>query len=89
MMTKTLLMLPVTVGLLAGCASSDNMQTPQASGDCTNLSGAPLVECQKTIQPASRTGNTVDEGRMMKLINPPPVNGRAGNVGNGGHQAAR
>jgi hypothetical protein len=79
MMTKTLFALPVTLALLAGCASTNNTQSPQANANCTNLSGAALVECQKEVQPTASTGST------FKMVKPKPVNGKA--AGNGGHAA--
>src|ERR1044072_6423621 len=72
MMTKTLFILPVTLALLAGCASSSDTQSPQASANCSNLSGAALVECQKEVQPTSSTGST------FKMVKPKPVNGKTG-----------
>ena len=82
MMTKTLFVLPLALAILAGCAGSNNTQTqsPQASADCSNLSGAALVECQKSVQPASATG-----AAPFKMIKPKPANGKA--AGNGGHNA--
>jgi hypothetical protein len=53
---KTILILPLAVALLAGCASSDNTrQSPQAQANCSHLSGAALLECQKSAEPASRS----------------------------------
>jgi hypothetical protein len=82
MMTKTFLVVPVALALLAGCASSNYTQSPQASADCTNLSGAALVECQKQVQPTSSTGST------FKMVKPKPVNGKTGGAGAGGHNAS-
>lgn len=66
MMTKTLFVLPFALALVAGCASSSDPQSSQASADCSNLSGSALVECQKSIQPASMQKKTpVDMSRIM------------------------
>lgn len=81
-MTKTLLVLPVALALLAGCASSNDTQSPQASADCSSLSGAAAVDCQRDIQPVSATGDT------FKMVKPKPVNGKSGGAGAGGHHAS-
>ena len=62
---KTILILPLAVALLAGCASPDNSrQSPQAQANCSNLSGTALLECQRKIEPASRTGDS--DFKMVK-----------------------
>ena len=74
---KTFLIVPVAVALLAGCASSDNTrQPPQATANCSNLSGAALLECQKRAEPASR-----DVDPDFKMVKPKARNGNFGAMG--------
>lgn len=80
MNTKTLLILPVAIALLAGCASSnDTRQSSQSSANCDTLTGAALAACQKNIEPASRTADDT-----FKMVKPKPTNGAfRGGMGNG------
>ncbi len=80
MNTKTLLILPFAIAVLAGCASSnDTRQAPQANAACVNLSGSAYLECQKKVEPAARSAD--DDFKMVK---PKPVNGNfRGGMGNG------
>jgi uncharacterized lipoprotein YajG len=82
-MMKSLFVLPFALAILAGCAGSNDTQTqsPQASTDCSNLSGAALVECQKQVEPTSQTGIA-----PFKMVKPKPANGKA--AGSGGHNAS-
>jgi len=81
MNSKTLLILPIAIALLAGCAGSNDAsrQSPQSSADCSTLTGAALVACQKNIEPAARTGDDT-----FKMVKPKPANGNfRGGMGNG------
>jgi hypothetical protein len=81
---KKLLILPVAIALLAGCAASNDSsrQTPQANAACADLSGSAYLECQKRVAPATRSADDT-----FKMVKPKPANGgfRGGmNNGSGG-----
>jgi hypothetical protein len=78
MSTKMLLILPLAVASLAGCAGSDTSQpSSQTSLQCANLSGAAYLECQRNIEPASRTADP-----DFKMVKPKPrASGNFGGMG--------
>jgi hypothetical protein len=62
----------------AGCASSTESQQASPNASCYNLTGAALVECQKTITPAANV-----ETQPFKMVKPPKG---AGGMRGGMHQ---
>lgn len=77
MTTKLLLVLPIAVAVLAGCAAT-NETTPssQSSVRCADLSGAAYLECQQNVTPAANA-----KSKAFKMTRPKAPNGDFGGMG--------
>jgi hypothetical protein len=78
MSMKMFLILPFAIAALAGCAASEgtSRQAPQANTACSNLSGAAYLECQKSVEPASRSTS-----KPFKMVKPKGNTGGFGGIG--------
>jgi hypothetical protein len=75
MSMKMFLILPFAIATIAGCAASEDTSR-QANTACSNLSGAAYLECQKSVEPASRSTS-----KPFKMVKPKGNTGGFGGIG--------